>query len=153
MAQKHGLFILSICLFVIGGLLLLQSYFGEQTYAAGSDVSPMFYPRILLWLWVILTATMALRSLRFAPPAAGNLRWPGFVWAVVLTCGLALLVEPVGFIPICFLFCYLYPYLQGYRKQPVLIAFALLYTALIWYLFSEVLHVFLPEMHWLKEVL
>jgi hypothetical protein len=113
----------------------------------------MFYPRIVLWLWVILTSAMAFNSLRSPPPSTAAMRWPAFIWAVALTCALALLMEPVGFILICFVFCYLYPYMQGYRNQPVLIAFAFLYTASIWYLFSEVLYIFLPEMHWLKEVL
>ena len=153
MSRNHSRFVLSLTLLAVGALLLLQSYVGEKTHATGADFGPMFYPRILLWLWVAITLAMALQSLRFASPSAGKWSWPGFIWAVVLTCGLGLLVEPVGFILICVLFCYLYPFLQGYRKQPVLIAFAFLFTAFVWYLFNEVLYIFLPEMHWLREVL
>ena len=153
MLRVRGRFILSSCLFTIGVMLLLQSYFGERTRAAGMEVGPMFYPRILLWLWVMLSCAMSVQAFRSGAPAAAVENWKSLLWSMALTLALGFFMEPAGFVIISVLFCYLIPYMQGYRNHKVLVCFSLLYTALIWYLFNKVLYIFLPEMYWLEGVL
>ncbi len=153
MAQVCGRFILSLCLFAAGALLLLQSYFGEKIHAAGAEFGPMFYPRILLWLWVLLSGAMTVRAFRSGAPAVPVENWKSFLWSTVLTLGLGFLMEPVGFIVTSVVFCYLTPYMQGYRNHRVLVPFSLLYTAFVWYLFNKLLYIFLPEMYWLEGIL
>lgn len=148
MVHNHRLFF-CLSLFGIGALLLLQSYVGESTRAAGADVGPMFYPRILLWGWTILSAAMCVNSLRKPEKPAPVPNRAGLYWAMGLTFVFGFILEEVGFFLLSLLFCFLYPYMQGYRRLVVLLPFCTLYTVGVWYLFNDVLYIFLPEMHWL----
>lgn len=154
MAKANSRLSFSLSIFAVGALLLLQSYVGEKTRAAGADVGPMFYPRILLWGWTILSGAMCVNALRkpTAPPAPLPNRAALF-WAIGLTLIFGFCLEYVGFFILSVLFCFLYPYTQGYRRLSVLIPFCILYTTFVWYVFNYVLYIFLPEMHWLEEVL
>ena len=150
---KNSRLLFSLSLFVVGALLLLQSYVGEATRAAGADVGPMFYPRILLWGWTILSGAMCVNALRKPEGLTPVPNSAALYWAMGLTFVFGFLLEYAGFFILSVLFCFLYPYVQGYRRLPVLIPFCILYTAGVWYLFNHVLFIFLPEMQWLEGVL
>jgi hypothetical protein len=149
MASFPSRFVFSFILFSIGSLLLLRSYWGEKTFATGADAGPMFYPRIILWLWVVLGAAMTIQAVRL--PASSGSPWNRRVFyaAAAMILALGFCMEYTGFIAASIAFCWCYPFIQGYRRQKVLILFSLLYTAFVWFLFNNILYIFLPEGIWL----
>ena len=153
MTRNNHRLLLSLSLFLIGALLLLQSYVGEKTTAAAADVGPMFYPRILLWGWTILGGAMCLQALRRPESLSPVPNRAALLWGMGLTFVFGFLMESVGFFLLSVFFCFLYPFVQGYKRLHVLIPFCVLYTIFVWYLFNHVLFIFLPEMVWLEGVL
>lgn len=136
-------------LLVVGGLLMLSTFDPKyQGFGIGSDLSPVFFPRVLLSLWLALSAVILLRGLR--PSVAG---WPrqekarcAGVVAVVLAFTWAMTV--VGFlfamIP-CFM---VVSVLLGYRRPLPILVFGLLVPLLTWFVFTEMIEVFLPTSPW-----
>ena len=150
---KNSRLLFSLGLFASGAFLLLQSYIGEKTRAAGADVGPMFYPRILLWGWTALSAAMCFTALRKPESLEPVQNRAALYWAMAITLVFGFLLEDAGFFILSVIFCFLYPYVQGYRRLPILIPFSILYTVGVWYLFNNVLYILLPEMHWLLGVM
>ena len=150
---KNSRLLFCLSIFAIGALLLLQSYIGEKTRAAGADVGPMFYPRILLWGWTILSGAMCFNAFRKPESLPPEPNRAALYWAMGVTFIFGFVLEYAGFFILSIFFCFLYPYLQGYRRLPVLIPFCILYTVGVWYLFNNVLYIFLPEMYWLEGVM
>ena len=136
-------------LLLIGALLMLSTFDPRyQGFGIGSDVSPMFFPRILLCLWLALATVILVRGLR-APggdwPLQMKARATGVI-AAVLASTWAMTV--VGFlfamIP-CFM---IVSVLLGYRRLLPIVTFGLLVPILTWFVFTALIEVFLPTSPW-----
>jgi putative tricarboxylic transport membrane protein len=136
-------------LLLVGALLMLSTFDPRyQGFGIGSDVSPMFFPRILLCLWLTLATVILVRGLR-APggdwPPQMKARAAGVI-VTVLASTFAMTI--VGFlfamIP-CFMIVSL---LLGYRRPLPILAFGLLVPILTWFVFTALLEVFLPTSPW-----
>lgn len=136
-------------LLLIGALLMASTFDPKyQGFGIGSDLTPVFFPRLLLSLWLILSAIILVRGFM-----AGAADWPyqmkarcAGVVVVVLGCTWAMTV--VGFlfamIP-CFM---IVSVLLGYRRPLPIVVFGLLVPILTWFVFTEMIEVFLPTSPW-----
>ena len=136
-------------LLLIGALLMLSTFDPRyQGFGIGSDLSPMFFPRLLLTLWLVLSGVILVRGLM-----GGAGHWPFQMKArcagvVVVVLGFTYAMTVVGFlfamIP-CFMIVSL---LLGYRRPAPIVVFGLLVPILTWFVFTEVIEVFLPTSPW-----
>ena len=136
-------------LLLVGTLLMLSTFDPRyQGFGIGSDVSPMFFPRILLCLWLTLSTVILVRGLR--APADG---WPrqmkaraAGVIVAVLACTWAMTI--VGFL-LAMIPCFMIvSVLLGYRRPLPILALGLLVPILTWFVFTTIIEVFLPTSPW-----
>lgn len=140
-------------LFGVGAALFVSTWDPRyEGIGIGSDISPMFFPRLLLSLWLMLAAVITVRGLR-----AGAEGWPdrqqgrcaGVVVAVLA--GTWAMTE-VGFlfamVP-CFMVVSL---LLGYRRAWPIVVLGVLMPLLTWFVFTELLELFLPTSPWFERV-
>lgn len=112
----------------------------------GSPVSPVFYPRILLTLWIILAVIMLLEVMRrpqqnektapqWWPPVAMMLATGVSIWAI----------RWLGYIGVAGPLAFACGWLLGYRRISILFAVAALSALLTWWLFDQALGIPLPR--------
>ena len=140
-------------LLVVGATLMLSTFDPKyQGFGIGSDLSPVFFPRVLLALWIALSALILVRGVR----AATN-DWPRQLKArcagvIVVVLGFTWAMTVVGFlfamIP-CFMIVSL---LLGYRRPLPILVFGLLVPLLTWFVFTEMIEVLLPTSPWFARL-
>ncbi|MDR1536255.1 MAG: tripartite tricarboxylate transporter TctB family protein [Planctomycetota bacterium] len=146
--------IFSAVVLAMGVFLLAYAYRVDQGAIGGSNFSPMFYPKIILWCWVTLTSVMLAQSAYFLkdqPEIALN--WFPLLAGVILiglVCGL---LQSIGFVPVCLGFMLFYPACLGYRRKLVLVVVGVLFTIGCWYVFNNILGISLPELEFVENFL
>ena len=138
---KNSLFgIISLC---IGGALLFSTFGYKETSISG-EYGKMFYPKIVLWLWVFLSILIIIQDALKARMHFSRVAWSKLAIAATII-GLACVFPvKVGFIPAGILFYIAYCYASGYRNMKVLIPLSVVYVVGIWALFTHVFLIQLP---------
>lgn len=141
--------LLALVLILISGFLYYQTTgFDKPAQFLGDNVLPEEFPRLLLWIVCILALTLPfehllerkrhplIRKARRAP--IGFTTWATIVLLVIIL-GLAPFIGTVLTILVSSLAL---PILWGERRWFLLIAYALMFTALVTYTFAGVLSVY-----------
>ena len=146
--HKSSRLAFSAAMLLIGGGLLAYSYIWGAEFSAGEEFGPMFYPRFILWLWVLLGAGLVVecRITQAEDTAAINKR--SLLISVLSVTGACVLLEYLGFLLTCVLFCCVYPLALGYRRTAVAILSAVGFSVATWYVFNSILLIVLPEGFW-----
>ena len=135
----------------IGVFLLVHGYIEDRGMVHGANFSPLFYPRMILWGWVVMSFMMLVQSMFFLKSAKEiSINWFPLIAAVVLVAILCGLMTVTGFVPVCLFFMIAYAYCLGYRRPAITIASSVLFTVGVWYVFNNVLNIPLPEVPFLK---
>ena len=132
-----------------------------DTAFAAAGRGPVFYPRILLGIIIVLAATIALQSLfqtvrvqasgRPTDAATNRASWralPALLAAITLTAGYVMAFSAAGYLLSTIVYALLLPLVFGYRNPLVIGAFALSYAVATWYLFEKVFLIILPKSPW-----
>lgn len=126
---------------------LLLSTQGLQFAELGGAFSPVFFPSIALWLWIVLAAINLLSAVLTKEPEQAAPMWRvalialgflGYAWAIM----------PLGFLLSSVLFCLLCLASLGMRKPTTLAGFSIALPALLFILFNHVLMLPLPHSSW-----
>ncbi len=148
MPKVTGRALFSGVMFSLGAFLLAHSY-SVADLATAASFGPQFFPRIILWVWLLLAACMTVEAMFLKGKQDKGQHWAGLLSAVALT-GLACLLLPLaGFLPVSLIFMLAYPWALGYRRVTILVPLAVLFSLATWYVFNEILLIPLPEVPWL----
>lgn len=137
---------------LISGFLLLHSFIAPPHTAASldTDFGILFYPRIVLTIWLGCATSLFFQYLyKKRLFTLKSLSWKLLGTSMALTLMVCIVFEYLGFIPGCIAFCFLYPFLLGYRNLKVLVPVAVLYAIALWFTFNKVLLIVLPESPWM----
>jgi hypothetical protein len=140
-------------LLLLAMALLLHTYSDEyEGMGIGAQFGPMFYPRILLWMWAGLSGLLVVTSVlgKVGPPAAQ--RWGRLALMFGLVSGSTFLLTQIGFLFSMLLFALSSSWFMGYRKPLGLALAGVVFPISTWYLFHEILLIRLPVSPWFTWV-
>ncbi|KPB02343.1 tripartite tricarboxylate transporter TctB family protein [Ahrensia marina] len=139
--------IFALALLLLGGALFAHSF--AARYAAmgiGSPVNPVFFPRILLGLWILLGVVILIKAIRSPVNFKENThRWQeplGMIAAVAVSIWA---MRWLGYIGVAGPLAFACGWLLGYRRLVILIAIAALSAIFTWWLFDQALGIPLPR--------
>lgn len=147
-------------LLLIGLMFLYFSY--DDSYASmgrGVQYGTMFFPRLLLVVWLVLSAVLAIKGvvgLRRGTAGTGidesgspHLRITVMAISFVIVAVGAWLIPTIGFVPAMVGTMLATAALLGWRRHLILIAVSVFWPIAIWYIFTTWLRFPLPETSWL----
>lgn len=138
-------------LFVIGASLFASTFDPRYTgMGIGSDFSPMFFPRVLLALWIGLSILIAARCMFANLPdeVLPAQRWSRVAAVCVAVAIFTWLMESIGFLLAMIPACIIVGLLFGYRRAVPLVGFSVVFPVAIWLIFVKVIQVPLPYSPW-----
>ncbi|MBB4303470.1 hypothetical protein GGD81_002513 [Rhodobium orientis] len=141
---------------VIGAIsLLIAAYLFYHTFDPVYDVSivtagrgPVFFPRILLALMLVLSLAVAIEGFRLPHRFFSGRTALIVVSAVALTGLYIAAITSAGFLISTVVYVFALPFLLGYRNVPVIGAVAAIYPLTVWYVFDKVFLIILPSSPW-----
>lgn len=137
----------ALALLVLGGALFAHSFAGRYaTMGIGSPVNPVFFPRILLMLWIALAMIILVEAVLTAPaPAKATYRWQEPI-AMIAVVGLSIwAMRYLGYIGVAGPVAFACGWLLGYRRLFILIAISAVSALGTWWLFDQALGIPLPR--------
>lgn len=137
---KNSLFGLVL---LIAGLVLLYTAH-RSPWPGLPEEDPMFMPRILLTLWIVLAGLIFIGDLRHAQSILPAMRVKPLLIVGVLLGLTAAAMPRLGFLPVSFFFFGTYAFVTGYRNIPALVVLAAAFSGATWFLFNVVLEIQLP---------
>lgn len=141
-------FVLALIIIAVCGLLYYITYtFDTVPEALSQGVPPVWFPRLLLWIIAILSASIPFEHLFLAKgkslEADRKVRVkPIAIYSTILLCVIVGLMPWLGTILTMVLVCLLLPLLWGERRVKVLIPFAIVFPGLVTLLFAGVLRLY-----------
>jgi len=139
--------ILGLLLLCIGCGLLAHTY-DSQYLNDQIDVQfgPMFYPTLILVMWILLSLGMIVEGLLKSPVTSQNkLNMPMLVMFSLLAVFFIIILDYAGFLISSIFFFLLSSLIIGWRKPISLIATGILFPLITWYVFEHLMH--LPLVH------
>lgn len=135
-----------------GALLFHESFApGSSQLLAGHQFSPMFYPRILLVIWMLLSLTLIGRAVLLLKSdlLADRLNVLR-VGACMVWCGIyvAWLVPAVGFLIASVPFAFVLTIFLGARHKVWVPTVSIVFPVAVWYVFQSILSIPLPRSPW-----
>jgi hypothetical protein len=149
-AEAHMTYKKLECLFgallLLSGMGLLYHTFSPRYEDMAQDISvgPMFFPRIVLTLWLLCSAGIIIQALHSRKETQEFL-WKRVCIVFLLMALFVALFMYGGFILTGSLFFIAMSAFLGYRRPLVLIPFAVIYIVFVDYLFRELLLFYLPQ--------
>lgn len=143
--SAHILFALT--LLALGGGLFAHSFASRyDSMGIGSSVSPVFYPRILLGLWMALSVIVLAQAF-LRPGGAGQAQrsWAAPLTIMAAVAGSIWAMRYLGYIGIAAPLAFICGWLLGYRRPLILILVALVIGLASWWLFDRALGIPLPR--------
>ena len=140
-----------MCLMAAG--LLLHSYDPHyKGMGIGAEFGPMFYPRILLIMWIGLSIGLITEPFLGREKDIPRQRWGMLLGMLALVAGCTLLLTEIGFLFASVLFCVTACVFAGYRGPVGIALTGVAFPFFTWYLFHEVLLIRLPTSPWFTWV-
>ncbi|ASK36122.1 tripartite tricarboxylate transporter TctB family protein [Alloalcanivorax mobilis] len=134
---------LDVCYGGAALLAILAVYVGGGS-AAGSPPlasNPYWYPKVLLILigvcavWLIMRAALGRSG---AAPA--SVQWRALAGSVVVSGAFLFGYERIGFVPCTVVLVVVMGWMLGFRRPLMLLVVSVLFTAAVWYGFSDLLN-------------
>jgi hypothetical protein len=144
-----------ILMLTLGVLLYAEAIHPKyETKITDYGFSPVFFPKILLGIWIAISAGIIAKAIflpaRGASGPGGGLRGPAV--AFLLTGVYALFILRLGFFFPSVVYSILFMTIFGYRRWPVVIAISLIFPLAMWYTFNFLLSVQLPHSPWFLRI-
>ncbi|MEX0732693.1 MAG: tripartite tricarboxylate transporter TctB family protein [Aquisalimonadaceae bacterium] len=141
-----------LMMLIVGSLLFYESFdAGSSRLLAGHQFPPMFYPRILLAIWMLLSLTLIGRGalLLKVDIKADRINLVRVGICMVL-CGIyvAWLVPAVGFLIASIPFAFVLTIFLGARHKFWVPAISIGFPVIAWYVFQSILRIPLPRSPW-----
>lgn len=124
-----------------------------DTSFAAAGRGPMFFPRILLAIIILLSIGVAVQALLRPAGEDGSTRleWRQAVSvaaAATVTGVYLYLIYVVGYLLASIAFSFVLPLVFGYRRWLIVAVFAITYAAATWYIFEVIFRIVLPKSPW-----
>ena len=133
--------------------LLVHTYSDEyEGMGIGAEFGPMFYPRILLWMWIGIPGLLVVTSVVGKTKAPAAQKWGRLFGMFALVALCTLLLTQIGFLFSILLFSLSSSWFMGYRKPLGLVLSGIVFPVATWYLFHEILLIRLPVSPWFTWV-
>lgn len=142
---RLSLLILVVCAY----LYYLTTQFEQVAQMLAQDVTPQFFPRLLIWTIVVFALLMPFEHLHLARRNSDidshrrdGVKWVTYATAALL-CALVAAIQWIGIWLVMSITCVSLPMLWGERRLKWLLPFAIVFPAVVALLFSQVLKVHL----------
>ncbi|NIA71426.1 tripartite tricarboxylate transporter TctB family protein [Pelagibius litoralis] len=125
-----------------------------DTAFASAGRGPVFFPRILLVIMLMLSAAVLAQSVtrpRVPETETAALAWRALlsVLLAAVATGLYLyLIYVIGYLLASIAFSFVLPVVFGYRRWVVTATFAAVYATATWYVFEMIFRIVLPKSPW-----
>ena len=112
----------------------------DRPVSVASD--PYWYPKLLLGLIAVCAVWLMVQAVVQRGDAKGpeRLRWRTLAGTIVISGAYLLAYESLGFVPTTLALLLVFALFQGYRRPLVLGVVTVLFTALVWYGFTDLLN-------------
>lgn len=112
----------------------------------GSSVNPVFFPRILLLLWILLAVVILFEAVRLPKTTETEThRWQAPI-GMIAAAGVSIwAMRWLGYIGVAGPLAFACGWLLGYRRLYILIAIAAFSAFTTWWLFDQALGIPLPR--------
>ena len=151
MSRSRAVFGGVLCLVAAG--LLLHTYDPHyEEMGIGAEFGPMFYPRILLILWIGLAIGLIVEAVIGGQPSVDRQRWGMLIGILALVSACTFLLGAIGFLFAALLFSFIACLFLGYREPIGLVLTGLIFPFCTWYLFHQILMIRLPTSPWFTWV-
>ncbi len=146
---------LSLATLIGAGLALVSLFLIHHTFepiyqrsyqAAGRG--PVFFPRILLGIMLVLSLAVMVQGLRETALRIEPALALRMAAVVAVTAAYVLAITRAGFLISSIAFALILPPLLGYRRPLPILAVAAIYPLAVWYLFDRVVRILLPASPW-----
>jgi hypothetical protein len=147
--------LIGVVLLALAVFLLWES--NDPRYAVrvpGHEFGPMFYPRLILGIWVAIAVVIIVRGalLMSSDDSVQALRW-GQLASVVVTTGVYMwVVTLLGFVLASALFIFIVLMLLGFRRPIIVGALSVGFPLATWFVFQFLLHIPLPTSPWSGQI-
>lgn len=147
--------VVSVTMVTIGLFLLWESTDARYVERVpGHAFGPMFYPRLMLAIWVLLSVVLIVRGMLLLRVEARvqPLRLGMLAAVLALTGGYMWLVTVLGFFLSSVAFIAGALVLLGFRRPLLTPTIAVLFPLVAWYVFQYLLRIPLPSSPWFGQI-
>lgn len=133
-------------MFFLGAALMIHTYADRyRDTGVGVEFGPIFYPRVLLWAWLALSAGVVLQTLFSSTDASGKkYDWKKAAIMMIMIAVCTYLLDIIGFLFSTILFFIVSCRYFGYRKVWQLALIGVGAPTATWYVFQYILQIQLP---------
>jgi len=156
LVHRTDLTLAVVILAVCGVLYFLTSRFEKVPALMSQNIPPEWFPRILIWVIVLLTVIIPFEHLmhkkgkkHLDEDRSARIK-PISIYSAILLCCIVVSMPWLGTFLTLILICTLMPILWGEKRVKVLLPFAVLFPGLVALLFTKVLGVFFEPGIWSK---
>ncbi|WP_167512316.1 tripartite tricarboxylate transporter TctB family protein [Oceanidesulfovibrio marinus] len=142
--------------FMFGGVMMLLGVaFMIHTFDSaykvmgiGAQVSPIFYPRILLTAWLLLSVGILIEAAFKKGKSSKDYSWKNALLMFLLIGLCVAAMEYIGFLLSTVAFFFASCLIFGYGRYSVLLPVGIIFPVALWLIFVEVLKIPLPTSMW-----
>ncbi len=156
LVHRTDLTLAAVILAVCGILYYLTTRFEKVPALMSQNIPPEWFPRILIWVIVLLTVIIPFEHLmhkkgkkHLDEDRSARIK-PISIYSAILLCCIVVSMPWLGTFITLILICTLMPILWGEKRVKVLLPFAVIFPALVALLFTKVLGVFFEPGIWSK---
>jgi len=156
LVHRTDLTLAVVILAVCGVLYYLTTRFEKVPALMSQNIPPEWFPRILIWVIVLLTVIIPFEHLmhkkgkkHLDEDRSARIK-PISIYSAILLCCIVVSMPWLGTFLTLILVCTLMPILWGEKRVKVLLPFAVLFPGLVALLFTKVLGVFFEPGIWSK---
>jgi len=156
LVHRTDLTLAVVILGVCGILYYLTTRFEKVPALMSQNIPPEWFPRILIWVIVLLTVIIPFEHLlhkkgkkHLDEDRSARIK-PISIYSAILLCCIVVSMPLLGTFLTLILVCTLLPILWGEKRVKVLLPFAIIFPALVALLFTKVLGVFFEPGIWSK---
>jgi len=145
-------------LFSIAVSLILLYEAKKPYYEAGVadlGVSPVFFPLLLIYIWLVLSILILTRGLilrKKQQPTKIQINFIKSLKGFLIVCLYAYLMPILGFYLASVFFSLSFMTVFGYQRKFPLLTISFLFPLLLWYIFTFLLNVSLPVSPWFFRI-
>ncbi|HIU17122.1 MAG TPA: tripartite tricarboxylate transporter TctB family protein [Candidatus Avidesulfovibrio excrementigallinarum] len=150
MSYKYQEVVFSLLMLGVGVFLLAHTFSDQyQTLLSGDGVlSPMFYPRVILAGWCVLSVAMTVQALKLPATLVKAFNVRQVVCALLLMVAMLILLACFGFLVAAIPFVFGFALFLGYKNKLVAAIAAVIIPVLLYVLFDKGLGIILPAGVW-----
>ncbi len=119
-----------------------------QQMGIGAQVGPIFYPRILLVVWLLLSVGMLIEAAVKNGAKGKDISWKNALLMLLLIGLCVAAMEYIGFLLSSVAFFFISCLIFGYRRYFIMVPVSIAFPVGLWLIFVHVLNIPLPTSMW-----